>query len=186
MRDGRQPVRGSRRPRLRPRPPPLDRPPARQTPARARTPAARPGAVARHGKAAERAGGTMRALLRGLGLTPDSFAPIASGECGHQHAEDRYTPSRKLKHLIRARAQTCTGPGCGAQSFHADQDHLIPYPAGPTDECNLHAPCRAHHRAKQAPGWHAEQPNQASSAGGCPTAAPTSPAPPSTTANGDC
>ena len=107
---------------------------------------------------ARAAAGTMGALLRGLGLTPESFAPIASGDCGHQHAEDRYTPSRKLKHLIRARAQTCTGPGCGAQSFHADQDHLIPYPAGPTDECNLHAPCRAHHRAKQAPGWHAEQP----------------------------
>ena len=102
--------------------------------------------------------GTVDTLLRDLGLTPESFTPIAQGECSHQHAEDRYTPSRKLKHLIRARAQYCTGPGCGAQSFHADQDHVIPYPDGPTDECNLHAPCRAHHRAKQAPGWHVEQP----------------------------
>jgi hypothetical protein len=100
----------------------------------------------------------VRALLDDLGLTPESFAPIAKDECGHQHAEDRYTPSRRLKHLIRARAQSCTGPGCGGQSFHADQDHVIPYPDGPTDECNLHAPCRAHHRAKQAPGWHVEQP----------------------------
>jgi hypothetical protein len=97
-------------------------------------------------------------LLRDLRLTPESFAPIAKGDCGHQHAEDRYTPSRKLKHLVRARAQSCTAPGCGAQSFHADQDHVIPYPDGPTDECNLHAPCRAHHRAKQAPGWHVEEP----------------------------
>jgi hypothetical protein len=102
--------------------------------------------------------GTMGTLLRNLGLTPESFTPIASGHCDHQHAEDRYTPSRKLKHLIRARTQTCTGPGCGAQSFHADQDHVIPYPDGPTDQCNLHAPCRAHHRAKQAPGWRVEQP----------------------------
>ena len=100
----------------------------------------------------------MGTLLGHLGLSPESFAPIARGDCGHQHAEDRYTPSRKLKHLIRARSQSCTGPGCGAQSFHADQDHVIPYPDGPTDQCNLHAPCRAHHRAKQAPGWHVEQP----------------------------
>src|SRR5512146_295623 len=100
----------------------------------------------------------MRSLLRDLGLTPESFAPIAKGACGHRHAEARYTPSRTLKHLIRARAQSCTAPGCAAQSFHADHDHVIPYPDGPTDECNLHAPCRAHHRAKQAPGWHAEQP----------------------------
>jgi hypothetical protein len=102
--------------------------------------------------------GAVETLLQDLGITPESLAPIAKGECDHQHAEDRYTPSRKLKHLIRARAQTCTGPGCGAQSFHADQDHVIPYPDGPSDECNLHTPCRAHHRAKQAPGWHVEQP----------------------------
>ncbi len=100
----------------------------------------------------------IQALIRGLGITSGAFEPIARGSCDHRHAEDRYTPSRKLKHLIRARAQTCTGPGCAAQSYHADQDHVIPYPGGATDECNLHAPCRAHHRAKQAPGWRVGQP----------------------------
>lgn len=100
----------------------------------------------------------MQALLRHLGITPAAIEPIARGSCDHRHAEDRYTPSRKLKHLIRARAQTCTAPGCAAQSFHADQDHVTPYPEGQTDECNLHAPCRAHHRAKQAPGWRVEEP----------------------------
>jgi len=97
-------------------------------------------------------------FLTDLGMTPAALARIAQNTCDHQHAEPRYVPSRKLRHLIRARAQTCTGPGCGAQSLHADQDHVIPYPDGPTDECNLHTPCRSHHRAKQSPGWRVEQP----------------------------
>ncbi|MGH3281556.1 MAG: DUF222 domain-containing protein [Trebonia sp.] len=97
-------------------------------------------------------------FLTGLGITAGVLEQIAQGTCDHRHAEPRYAPSRKLRHLIRARAQTCTGPGCGGQSIHADQDHVIPYPDGITDECNLHAPCRAHHRAKQAPDWRAEQP----------------------------
>jgi hypothetical protein len=33
----------------------------------------------------------------------------------------------------------------------------VPYPE-PTDECNLSPPCRRHHRVKQAPGWHLDQP----------------------------
>jgi hypothetical protein len=97
-------------------------------------------------------------FLASLGITPAAVEPIARGSCDHRHAEPRYVPSRKLKHLIRARAQTCTAPGCGGQSLHADQDHVIPYPDGPTDECNLHTPCRAHHRAKQSPGWRVEEP----------------------------
>ncbi len=97
-------------------------------------------------------------FLAGLGIVPGALEQIAQGTCDHRHAEPRYVPSRKLKHIIRARAQTCTAPGCGGQSAHADQDHVTPYPDGLTDECNLHAPCRAHHRAKQSPGWHVEQP----------------------------
>jgi Domain of unknown function (DUF222) len=97
-------------------------------------------------------------FLTGLGITPGALERIARGTCDHRHAEPRYAPSRKLRHLIRARAQNCTGPGCGGQSVHADQDHVVAYPAGPTDECNLHAPCRAHHRAKQAPDWRVEEP----------------------------
>lgn len=90
-------------------------------------------------------------------MPPGTLERIAQGTCDHQHAEPRYVPSRKLRHLIRARSQTCTAPGCGGQSVHADQDHVIPYPDGPTDECNLHTPCRSHHRAKQSPGWRVEQ-----------------------------
>jgi hypothetical protein len=40
----------------------------------------------------------------------------------------------------------------------SDLDHTVPYPNGPTDECNLAPKCRCHHRIKQAPGGHVEQP----------------------------
>ncbi len=102
--------------------------------------------------------GRTQEFLTSLGFTPGALEQIARGTCDHRHAEPRYAPSRKLRHLTLARAQTCTGPGCGGQSLHADQDHVTPYPQGPTDECNLHTPCRAHHRAKQAPGWQVEMP----------------------------
>jgi Domain of unknown function (DUF222) len=94
-------------------------------------------------------------FLRELNIT---LTPIAKGTCDHRHAEDRYTPSRKLGHLIRARTVTCPAPGCGAQAYHNDLDHTVPYPAGTTDECNLGPPCRHHHHVKQAPGWTLEQP----------------------------
>jgi hypothetical protein len=92
----------------------------------------------------------LAAFLRDLNIT---FTPIAKGTCDHRNAENRYTPSRKLGHLIRARTATCPAPGCGAQAHHNDLDHTVPHPDGPTDECNLGPPCRRHHRVKQAPGW---------------------------------
>jgi hypothetical protein len=97
----------------------------------------------------------LRELLRQLNVTPE---PIARGTCDHRHAEDRYTPSRTLRHLVRARTATCSAPGCGAQAVHCDIDHVTPWPDGPTDECNTHPACRRHHRCKQAPGWHVEEP----------------------------
>jgi hypothetical protein len=94
-------------------------------------------------------------FVRALNLTVE---PIAKGACDHRHAEEHYTPSRKLQHLVRARSGTCTAPGCQAQAVHADLDHTTPYPEGSTDECNLGPKCRTHHRAKQTPGWKVEQP----------------------------
>ena len=94
-------------------------------------------------------------FLRELNVT---LTPIARGTCNHSSSEDGYTPSRKLRHLVRARTATCPAPGCGAQAYHADLDHTLAYPAGPTDQCNLGPPCRRHHRVKQAPGWQLEQP----------------------------
>jgi hypothetical protein len=97
----------------------------------------------------------LAALLRPLGITP---APIARGTCDHRHREDRYRPSRKLSHLVRARTATCPAPGCNAQAAHNELDHTVPYPAGKTDECGLSPPCSRHHHAKHAPGWQLEQP----------------------------
>ena len=104
------------------------------------------------------AGGAGRAglagLLRDLNVR---FEPIAAGTCDHRHQEDRYLPTRKLRHLVQARSATCPGRGCGAQSVHNEADHTVAWPKGSTDECNLSMPCGRHHHAKHAPGWDLRQ-----------------------------
>src|SRR6202020_2367696 len=52
--------------------------------------------------------------------------PIARGQCDHGQAEARYTASRKLRHLLRARTATCDAPRCHAQAVYSDQDHTTP------------------------------------------------------------
>ena len=94
-------------------------------------------------------------FLRCFSIT---FEPVARDTCDHRHAEDRYVPGRKLRHLLRARSQTCTAPACNAQAQYCDIDHTLPYPDGPTCQCNTNPKCRRHHRTKQAPGWNATQP----------------------------
>jgi hypothetical protein len=108
-----------------------------------------PGGTPTPGQAAQLAD-----LVRGFAVT---FEPVARETCDHRHAEDRYVPSRKLRHLLRARNQTCTAPACNAQAVFSDLDHTVPYPDGPTDQCNLNPKCRRHHRTKQAPGWKSAQ-----------------------------
>jgi Domain of unknown function (DUF222) len=93
-------------------------------------------------------------FLARLNAAPE---PIATGACDHRHREDRYIPSRKLKHLIRARTARCCAPGCGAQAITSEIDHTIPHPAGATCEGNLAPACKRHHHAKHAPGWKLEQ-----------------------------
>jgi hypothetical protein len=97
----------------------------------------------------------LAALLRQLKIT---LAPIAKDGCEHHHREHRYRPSRRLRHLIRARTTTCPAPGYAAQATHNETDHTVPWPAGTTDECNLSPPCSRHHHAKHAPGWKLQQP----------------------------
>jgi hypothetical protein len=94
-------------------------------------------------------------LLARLNAAPE---PIARGTCDHAHREDRYIPSRRLKHLIRARTNRCGAPGCGAQAITSEIDHTTPHPAGATCECNLGPACKRHHHAKHAPGWKLHQP----------------------------
>jgi hypothetical protein len=94
-------------------------------------------------------------LLRDLNVT---LTPIAKDSCDHASREDRYTPSRTLTDLIRARTARCTAPGCAAHAASCDLDHTHPYPAGITCQCDLAPACRRHHRCKQAPGWQLTQP----------------------------
>jgi hypothetical protein len=116
----------------------------------------RPAGGTRSGEHHPPPGGQLSALLRRLNITVE---PIARGTCDHGHAERRYVPSRILRHLVRARAQTCSAPGCNAQAIWCDIDHSVPYPDGPTCQCNLNPKCRRHHRIKQAPGWRVTQPS---------------------------
>jgi hypothetical protein len=118
-------------------------PPAPQT-------ARKPGRTPAPGQAAQ-----LAELLRRFSIT---FEPVARHTCDHRNAENRYLPGRKLRHLIRARSQLCTAPACNNQAQHCDLDHTVPYPDGPSCECNLTPKCRRHHRTKQAPGWKVAQP----------------------------
>jgi hypothetical protein len=87
------------------------------------------------------------------------LTPIARGGCGHDRAEPGYRPSRTLRHLVQVRNARCTAPGCGRPAARCDLDHTIPWDQGGlTCECDLAPLCRHHHRAKQAEGWHLEQP----------------------------
>jgi hypothetical protein len=92
-------------------------------------------------------------------LTIKELTPVIRGPCQHAHAEQRYRPSRKLQHLVKARNTTCTAPGCGRRAASCDLDHTDPHhQGGRTCECNLAPLCRHHHRCKQAEGWRLEQP----------------------------
>ena len=93
-------------------------------------------------------------LLRRLNLT---FTPIPMGSRDDADVEDGYVPSRKLRHLVRARTATCDAPGCGNPAASADLDHTVPWPDGPTSQTNLAPRCRTHHRSKQGPDWKVDQ-----------------------------
>ncbi|MGD0687188.1 MAG: HNH endonuclease signature motif containing protein, partial [Streptosporangiaceae bacterium] len=79
--------------------------------------------------------------------------------CGHARETRAYQPSPALRHLIKTRDQTCSFPGCRRPARRCDDDHTQPFDqGGRTCECNLTPLCRRHHAAKQAPGWHLQQP----------------------------
>jgi hypothetical protein len=95
-------------------------------------------------------------FLRRLGIT---VMPLAAGTCDHPNEEPGYKPSRRLRHLIRARDRTCSFPGCRRPAGQCDLDHTVPYESGGrTCECNLAPLCRRHHRCKQSSGWQLNQP----------------------------
>ena len=93
------------------------------------------------------------------GILSTPLTPITRGPCDHAHGQVGYHPARTLVHLVRARNATCTAPGCGRPAARCDLDHTTAWDkGGRTCECNMAPLCRHHHRAKQAQGWHLEQP----------------------------
>ncbi len=140
VRDGNRPRRYRARPRLLPRSAPPGSPKRASRASRASTtaPARRIAPATRRTPTFTQAG-QLDDFLRRLNV---ALAPVAKGACDHATAEPRYTPSRRLAHLVRARTATCDAPGCAAQAVHADLDHTTPYPDGPTDQCNLSPKCR--------------------------------------------
>lgn len=67
-----------------------------------------------------------------------------------------YRPSASLRRRLRTRDGTCRFPGCQTPANRCDLDHVIPFPAGPTEAANLISLCRTHHRFKHHGGWRAE------------------------------
>jgi len=122
------------------------------------------GTALAHGTAAHRPGPAGTGA--GAGTRPGggwsvavTAEPVATGSCDHRHCEPGYRPSPALQRLIRARASTCTAPGCRRPAAACDLDHTRAYDDdGWTCECNLAPLCRRHHRAKQAHGWRLTQP----------------------------
>ena len=81
------------------------------------------------------------------------------GTCAHATATDAYRPTRKLREHITARDLTCRFQTCRQPATRCDLDHTIPHDQGGlTCTCNLGAICRRHHKIKQHPGWHLNQP----------------------------
>jgi Domain of unknown function (DUF222) len=119
----------------------------------------------RHGRAV--AHGCARAGPGPPGPTADPAAWLAqitittleTGTCAHRRQTAAYRPPPSLRHLIKIRDRRCGFPGCRRPATACDDDHTIPHhQGGKTCECNLYPLCRRHHQAKQAPGWHLDQP----------------------------
>ncbi|HEX5497350.1 MAG TPA: DUF222 domain-containing protein [Mycobacteriales bacterium] len=76
-----------------------------------------------------------------------------------EHSRNTYRPPAALDDFVRARDHTCRFPGCQHPAQHADLDHTIPWPKGPTTQGNLGAVCRHHHRLKHQTSWRLDQSN---------------------------
>ncbi|HEX5493521.1 MAG TPA: DUF222 domain-containing protein [Mycobacteriales bacterium] len=74
-----------------------------------------------------------------------------------EHSRNTYRPPAALDDFVRARDARCRFPGCQHSAQHADLDHTIPWPAGPTTAGNLGAVCRHHHRLKHQTSWRLTQ-----------------------------
>jgi hypothetical protein len=98
--------------------------------------------------------GDPAAWLRGIRIST-----LERGSCTHRRQSAGYRPPGSLRHLVKIRDRECGFRGCRRPAWRCDDDHTLAYhKGGKTCECNLFPMCRAHHRTKQAAGWHLEQP----------------------------
>ncbi len=92
-------------------------------------------------------------VLRELGIT----ARLKPLSLPSSDPEPQYRPSTALAEYVRLRDLTCRFPGCDRPAEHADIDHTVPWPLGPTHPSNLKLLCRGHHLLKTfytgASGW---------------------------------
>ncbi len=58
-----------------------------------------------------------------------------------------------MRNRVLDRDRHCRAPSCDAPVWRCDADHDVPWPHGPTCECNLTTFCRRHHNAKTHGGW---------------------------------
>jgi hypothetical protein len=92
-------------------------------------------------------------------LATVTIHPIETGSCSHRREAPGYRIPDSLRHLVKIRSRRCGFPGCRRPAIRCDDDHTIPFHlGGKSCECNLYPLCRRHHRCKQSPGWHLEQP----------------------------
>ncbi|MEI2786379.1 MAG: DUF222 domain-containing protein [Candidatus Nanopelagicales bacterium] len=68
-----------------------------------------------------------------------------------------YLPTLKMRRYVQTRDRHCRFPGCRRPARNCDLDHIVPWPAGPTDVANLQALCRYHHRIKTHSRWRVER-----------------------------
>jgi hypothetical protein len=79
--------------------------------------------------------------------------------CAHTEATSAYRPTTRLWDYVTARDLTCRFRTCRQPATRCDLDHTTPFDqGGPTCSCNLGGICRFHHKIKQQPGWHLDQP----------------------------
>jgi hypothetical protein len=103
------------------------------------------------------------AILHAARHAANSHAEQDDGEgggCAHPMASAAYRPPPRIREHVAARDRTCRFGPCGQPAWRTDLDHTLPWhKGGPTCPCNLGGCCRTHHKIKQLPGWHLDQPH---------------------------